>query len=659
MADESRMTERQKEAGQSPSPSGNREAAEGREAVRRGVSRKRTARKGGEPGAKPAAAPSDRNENKKEAAMPDTEKKTESKSHKKPAGKKAGIAAACIAAAVLAGGGGAYAYKAQQYKEAFFPNTSINGLDASGKTMDEVKSMIAREINGYTLTIETGDGRTEQITGAEIGLRPEFDDSLDWILETQNPYAWLDYQLNPASYSIDAMVVYDEKALDGRIASLSCMDPSQMRPAVDAKISEYIPGQGYHIIPEEPGTEIDGTALKKALGEAVKGLKSHLSLAEAGVYKEAAVRRDNPELSERLESLNRYANMAINYQFGSRTETLSGDRIHEWLSTDGAGNLTVNEEMAAAYVAELAAEYNTSNKAKTIRTSSGTELTVKGGTYGWRINQAEETKQLIADILSGESRTREPVYSQTAASRDGNDYGNTYVEINLTAQHLYMYKDGKLLVESDFVSGNLARGWGTPAGTYPLAYKQRNAVLKGQNYRTPVDYWMPFNGGIGMHDAKWRGAFGGSIYRTNGSHGCINLPHSVAKTIYENIQAGIPVICYNLSGTENAKSTAAPAPAVPAQPEQPQPPVAEQPPVTEPQPPEPAETTAQPAGPGSEIQTPEQPAAPAETQPAPPQPSEPAETTAPAEAAQPETPPAGGPAGPGSAPGEAGGGPGA
>ncbi|MCI9584505.1 MAG: L,D-transpeptidase family protein [Clostridium sp.] len=541
---------------------------------------------------------------------------------------------------------------AQQYREAFFPNTSINGLDASGKTMDEVKSMIASEIEGYTLTIETGDGRTEQITGSEIGLRPEFDDSLDWILQTQNPYAWLDYQLNPASYSIDAMVVYDEEALDKRIASLSCMDPSQMRPAVDASISEYTPGQGYRIIPEEPGTEIDGAAFKEALEEAVRGLESRLSLSEAGVYREAAVRRDSPELSERLEALNRYAKMEINYQFGSRTETLGGDRIHEWLTTDEAGNLAVNEEMAAAYVAELAAEYNTSSKAKTIRTSSGAELTVKGGTYGWRINQAEETKQLIADILSGESQTREPVYGQRAASRDGNDYGNTYVEINLTAQHLYMYKDGKLLVESDFVSGNLARGWGTPAGAYPLTYKQRNAVLKGENYRTPVDYWMPFNGGIGMHDAKWRGAFGGSIYRTNGSHGCINLPHSVAKTIYENIQAGMPVICYNLSGTERAGST--PAPAVPAPPAETQPAAPEQPPVTETQPSAPAETPAQPAGPGSETPTPGE-TAPAETQPAPTE----APAPAPPEAGQTETPAEGGPAGPGSDPGNTGGGPGA
>ena len=129
------------------------------------------------------------------------------------------------------------------------------------------------------------------------------------------------------------------------------------------------------------------------------------------------------------------------------------------------------------------------------------------------------------------------------------------MEINLTAQHLFFYKEGKLVVESDFVSGNESRGWSTPAGAYPLTYKQRNATLKGQNYATPVSYWMPFNGGIGMHDAYWRSSFGGKIYKTNGSHGCINLPPAVAKTVYENISAGMPVLCYHLQGSESGTTS--------------------------------------------------------------------------------------------------------
>jgi len=116
--------------------------------------------------------------------------------------------------------------------------------------------------------------------------------------------------------------------------------------------------------------------------------------------------------------------------------------------------------------------------------------------------------------------------------------------MNLTAQHLFYYKNGKLLIESDFVSGNEAKGWSTPAGSYELTYKQRNAVLKGKNYNTPVTYWMPFNGNIGMHDAGWRNSFGGDIYMRSGSHGCINLPRDKAEIIYGYMEHNFPIVCY-------------------------------------------------------------------------------------------------------------------
>ena len=69
--------------------------------------------------------------------------------------------------------------------------------------------------------------------------------------------------------------------------------------------------------------------------------------------------------------------------------------------------------------------------------------------------------------------------------------------------------------------------------------------MTGETYATPVKYWMPFNGNIGMHDASWRKEFGGEIYRTNGSHGCINLPEEIAETIYGYVEQGFPVVCYD------------------------------------------------------------------------------------------------------------------
>ena len=124
------------------------------------------------------------------------------------------------------------------------------------------------------------------------------------------------------------------------------------------------------------------------------------------------------------------------------------------------------------------------------------------------------------------------------------------MEVNLTAQHLFFYKDGKRILESDFVSGNVSKKFGTPTGTYPVQYKQNDATLVGEDYETPVKYWMPFNKNIGFHDASWRSKFGKDIYLTNGSHGCINMPPANAKKMFQNIQRGVAVVVYKLPGTE-------------------------------------------------------------------------------------------------------------
>lgn len=518
-----------------------------------------------------------------------TPEKAALKAEHRKNGKKAAWIAACTAGILLVAAGGVYAGMSQKYKTRFFPNTQINGVDASGKTAAEVQELIAEGVNGYTLTITERNNQTETIAGTDIKLHAEFDGSLEKMVAAQNPFAWL-WHMKQEEYTIGTMVAYDDAALESQIRNLSCLDPEKAVEPVNAKISEYVSGQGYSIEPEQEGTAVEAEKLTQAVTGAIENLQDHLSLEEADVYKKPTVLKDDASLAEQLDKMNKYAKMSVTYQFGDSTETLNGDQIHAWLIANADGSVSVDSSKVSEYVSEMAKAHNTSNKAKTLKTSYGSTIQVSGGTYGWKINQAAETEALAAIIASGESTTREPEYSQKAASHGANDYGDTYVEINLTGQHLFFYKEGKLVVESDFVSGNLAKGWGTPAGSYPLAYKQKNAVLKGENYRTPVNYWMPFNNGIGMHDAKWRSSFGGTIYKTGGSHGCINLPPSVAKTIFDNISAGTPVICYNLPGTEKSTTsgTAKPAETKPAETTAP----AETPAPAETQAPAPAETQA-------------------------------------------------------------------
>ena len=464
----------------------------------------------------------------------------------------------CGGVVVLVGavGGGLYWHESSKYKTCFLPGTIVDGMDVTGKTASEVEDAIMEQLKGYTLTINGREGLSESITGESVGLYAEFDDTLDKAIASQKPMDWGKYRFGKAVNEVntDALLRYSDDMLNEAVEGLSCMDEENMREPEDAKISDYDSATGsYSIIKEDEGTELLEDKVKEAVATAIMSLAESVDLEEQGCYLAPSVTSEDEALKTACETMNKYVGAKITYKFGDKAETLNGNEIHNWLTVNGT-SVSVSESKAAEYVKNLASTCNTAYKPKTLKTSYGKTVTITTGNYGWKIDQAKETAALVSLIKNGEQTSREPEYSQKAASHSGNDYGNTYVEINLTAQHLYFYANGKLLVESDFVSGNAAKGWSTPAGAYSITYKQRNATLKGQGYATPVSYWMPFNGGIGLHDANWRKTFGGTIYKNGGSHGCVNLPPAVAKTIYENISAGDPVLCYHLDGTESSKT---------------------------------------------------------------------------------------------------------
>ena len=159
----------------------------------------------------------------------------------------------------------------------------------------------------------------------------------------------------------------------------------------------------------------------------------------------------------------------------------------------------------------------------------------------------------MQEMIAGVQINREPVYAMRANARGMNDIGNTYIEVDLSAQHLYYYQDGSIILESDIVSGDMQYAERqTPPGIFQLYYKKSPSVLKGKmlengkyEYERPVTYWVPFNGGIGFHDASWQPYFGGNRFREGGgSHGCINLPADKAAELYNRIDESVPIVCF-------------------------------------------------------------------------------------------------------------------
>lgn len=435
---------------------------------------------------------------------------------------------------------GIYLIPALYSQAKFAANTKIEDYNVSLMTKEEAEERVKKgKIGSYQLEIETIDDRPIIISADQIDLDLELD--LSGQLSKQNNWLWFTYLFEDTNLLIDYNVVYDEEKLENEINTY--FNESNMTMPTDAYISEYQIGVGYEIIPETTGNYLMKDIALKEIKESINKLDTNIDLVKLNCYEQADITSKSKDLIEQLEQMNQAVSASITYELGNENLILDADTYHSWLSFEN-GEVCIKEEAAAEFVTELISKTDTAYTNRNFVTTSGQVVTVTGP-YGYRIAKNDERTQLIEDLLSGETVVRKPTYVREGASRLGNDYGTTYIEIDLTNQKVYLYVNGELIKSSSCVTGNVSKNYTTPPGIYPLTYKQKDAVLRGPGYASPVTYWMPFNGGIGLHDASWRSNFGGTIYKTNGSHGCVNLPYEMAKTIFENAYAGMPVICYN------------------------------------------------------------------------------------------------------------------
>jgi hypothetical protein len=448
--------------------------------------------------------------------------------------------------AVVAALGIAYGVGVWYFTDHFQLNTTINGTNYGGKTVDQVKTAISDSIADYKLEVVQRNDVTESIAGKDIDLSIVYDSTLDDAKNAQEPLKWPLSIFSSQEINVQLNVSYDEDKLATVEDSMDLFNSDKIQKPVSACISDYSTETGYTIIPEELGNKPSKKKTKAAIVEAIESLAESLDIDASGLYVEPSTYSTNEKLIALCEKMNKYVGTTINYTFGKNTETVNGEIIQEWLDVDDSKEFTVsvNEDKAAEYVKSLASTYDTIFTKHTFTTHAGKSIDIYKGDYGWWTNQGETTTELIAALDKFESGDKQVVYRQEAASYEGNDYGNTYAEVDLGSQYMYFIKDGSVVMSSAFVSGNVAKGYTTPSGIYSITYKDRNKRMVGEDYDVTTDYWLPFNGNIGFHDASWRSSFGGSIYKTNGSHGCVNMPVSAAAKLFSLISKGDPVICY-------------------------------------------------------------------------------------------------------------------
>lgn len=434
----------------------------------------------------------------------------------------------------------------------FYNNTEINGQDFSRKTVEDVQQYLQEQVQGYTLTILEKDNQRDTITGEEISLKYEENDDIEKVLQDQNAFMWPRSFFVKNSSSATVEVSYDRDALENRIKGLQALKAEQVPPT-----SAYpkFNGTEFVIEPEVTGTEVDVDILNEKVHQYISEFKPELDMQAEKCYALPKYTSESGDVRAACNEMNQYLQASITY---SMDQPVVVDRtlISGWVSADDNMQVTFNEGAVREWLREFGKQYDTVGKARTITSPYGKSVEVSGGTYGWSVDEDAEFPALVNSIKNGEVVTKEPAYcdGQTAVSHSLPDWGNTYAEVDLSAQHMWFIVNGAVALETDVVTGVPIPAKETPSGVYSILEKQLNSTLVGEidpstgqpEYRTVVRYWMRVTwSGIGFHDADWQPAFGGSLYANGaGSHGCINMPVDQAGALYDILPMGTPVIIH-------------------------------------------------------------------------------------------------------------------
>ena len=438
---------------------------------------------------------------------------------------------------------------ASSYNDRFLSRTKIDGVDASGKTVDEVMTILNDQSRNYTLTLKERANEEESITGKDISLVFAEQADVQKLLDKVSPYTWLfsmfhDTKLTTAEGSLQ----FNENELKECLSNLRAFNPAYAQDPVDAKI---VHGQTEFVIQKEDlGYKLKEDKVLKNVTQAIKDGDTELDLDKEGCYENPTIYSDDPKLKKELKKVNAFLKSEIVYDFDDRTIPVTHQDIMNMIVPDKNRSYVIKPELVYEFVkTKLAYKTDTFGLTHKVKTHSGKTVTLKGGDYGWCIDRKKTALDLMEYIKKGEKKKVEPYYLYKGKSRAKNDIGGTYVEISIADQTLWCYKNGKVAVESPVVTGNTSRGHGTPTGSvWAIDAKKSPAVLgtiATMGYSSPVKYWMPFTGNVGMHDADgWRSNYGGEIYKTNGSHGCVNMPLSKVREVYGIVEIGTAVVVY-------------------------------------------------------------------------------------------------------------------
>ena len=435
----------------------------------------------------------------------------------------------------------------------FMPGTTLDGSDVSLRSVSEVAEERASAFAGYQAHV-TGDGVDLTITPDQIGLSYDGETYARDAVAATAPWTWpVALAQGSRSVSAESAVVLDREALLALFAPLEEAAAESAASLGGGAVVFDAETGSFGLDPSVMAQYLDDDALVDCLTQGFAARTPEISIGDDQLT------GTDDALHAAVDAANAYLGAA------GTTFTLNGETVAEVTADAIAGWVTVADDLSVSLSTDAAATWardnvsrlNTIGSERTYTRADGKQVSVSGGDYGWKINESGVADALVAAVSAGEPQAVEVPFEtsgQVVPGEGGRDWGQRYIDIDISEQYVRMYgDDGSLVWESACVTGQPSENWGTPYGVYAInGNMTRDTVLIGldwdedgePDYKTPVSYWMPFIGNlVALHDAQ-RYNFGGDIYLWNGSHGCVNLPYDKAQALYSLVQVGDVVVVH-------------------------------------------------------------------------------------------------------------------
>lgn len=437
-----------------------------------------------------------------------------------------------------------YSYFAIIYQNKFLPNTTVGQINISQLSKKEAIKKIKDNVHQDEFLVLDSGKTWKSIPKQQLGITFDVDKTVDNTIKKQNPWLWFMNYINKPKNVPIIMTDYNKDALAKEATELrtTLTEFNKKRTPTKNAMIEMKDGT-FQITNEVAGNTID-------IDKFISAFESHVKEGEGTIELETYVQKPtvlatDSKLKKELEDINKLTDVSATYLINGQEVAIPKETIASWLTTNEKGDVDLKTDLVKEYVTQLGQTYNTSTNPTKFNSTKRGEVTVPAGTYSWTIWTDNEVEQLTELILSGKGFTnRVPAY-QGSTTPETPLISNTYIEVDLQAQHMWYYKDGKVALETPIISGKPSTP--TPPGVFYVWNKKRNEILRGEDYASPVDYWMPIDWtGVGIHDSPWQNAnaYGGTSYTTVGSHGCINTPPDVCAKLFNMIDVGVPVVVF-------------------------------------------------------------------------------------------------------------------